>query len=63
MTDKSNRTVQGLWIGSELSAMERMSINSFLMNGHEYHLYVYDEVKQVPDGAVIKTATRYCRHP
>ena len=54
MTDKSNRTVQGLWIGSEMSAMERMSINSFLMKGHEYHLYVYDEVKQVPDGAVIK---------
>jgi mannosyltransferase OCH1-like enzyme len=54
MTDKSNRTVQGLWIGSELSAMERMSINSFLMNGHEYHLYVYDDVKRVPEGAVIK---------
>jgi mannosyltransferase OCH1-like enzyme len=54
MTGKSNRVVQGLWIGSALSAMERMSINSFLVNGHEYHLYVYDDVKQVPDGAVIK---------
>ncbi|MEN3334311.1 MAG: hypothetical protein V7641_3676 [Blastocatellia bacterium] len=54
MTDKSNRIVQGLWIGSELSAMERMSINSFLINGHEYHLYVYDDIKRVPAGAVIK---------
>jgi mannosyltransferase OCH1-like enzyme len=54
ITDKSNRTVQGLWIGSELSAMERMSINSFLINGHDYHLYVYDDVKRVPKGAVIK---------
>lgn len=50
----SNRIIQGLWIGSELSAMERMSIASFLKHGHEYHLYVYDDVKQIPKGAIIK---------
>ena len=54
MLSKTNRTIQGLWVGSELTAMERMSISSFLMNGHEYHLYVYDEVKHVPAGAVVK---------
>ena len=62
ITDKSNRTVQGLWIGSELSAMERMSINSFLYHGDGYHLYVYDDVKRVSKGAVIKDGNESCRN-
>lgn len=36
--------------------MEQLSIASFLKNGHEYHLYVYDAVKNVPAGAVIRDA-------
>lgn len=49
-------TVQGLWIGPELSVMERLSVASFLANGHEYHLYVYDDVKHVPEGASVRDA-------
>ena|SRR5205085_8838570 len=49
-------TVQGLWIGPELSVMERLSIASFLANGHGYHLYVYDDVKYIPEGAVVRDA-------
>lgn len=49
-----NRVVQGLWIGSTLSVMEKLSIKSFLDNGHEYHLYVYDELPDVPAGTIIK---------
>jgi mannosyltransferase OCH1-like enzyme len=49
-----NRVIQGLWIGSELSVMEQLSISSFLKNGHEYHLYVYDAVKNVPAGTTVK---------
>lgn len=56
MLSASNRIVQGLWIGNELSAMERLSINSFLQNGHDYHLYTYDELPNVPAGTVIKNA-------
>ena len=51
-----NGIIQGLWIGSELSTMEQLSVTSFLRNGHEYHLYVYDEVKNVPEGTVIRDA-------
>jgi len=51
-----NDVIQGLWIGPELSSMEQLSIASFLQNEHEYHLYVYDEVKNVPAGTVIKDA-------
>src|SRR5262245_47925156 len=53
----TNRIIQGLWIGSELSVMEQLSIASFLQNGHEYHLYIYDEMKNIPAGTVIKNAS------
>lgn len=48
--------IQGLWIGAELSVMERLSIASFLANGHIYHLYVYDDVKYIPEGTVLRDA-------
>ena len=40
--------VQSLWIGAALSTMERLSIRSFLAQGHPFHLYVYAEVENVP---------------
>ena len=48
--------IQGLWIGPELSVMEQLSIGSFLKNGHEYHLYTYDQLPKVPPGTVIRDA-------
>jgi mannosyltransferase OCH1-like enzyme len=52
----TNKIIQGLWVGAELSVMEQLSIASFMLNGHEYHLYVYDEMKNIPVGTVIKDA-------
>ena len=46
--------IQGLWVGNELSVMEQLSIASFLRNGHEYQLYVYDDLKNIPSGTTIK---------
>jgi len=51
-----NKIIQGLWIGQELSVMEQLSIASFLLNGHEYHLYVYNEMKNIPVGTTVKDA-------
>ena len=51
-----NRTIQGLWIGDCLSVMEQLSICSYLANGHTYHLYVYDHVRGVPQGVVLRDA-------
>ncbi len=48
--------IQSLWIGPRLSAMERLSVLSFLDQGHEYHLYVYEDVAEVPRGAVVRDA-------
>jgi hypothetical protein len=48
--------VQSLWVGERLSTIERLSLQSFLSNGHRYRLYVYDEVQGVPDGVEIADA-------
>ena len=48
--------IQSLWIGKELSMMESLCINSYLGNGHEFHLYLYDPVDHVPEGTTIKDA-------
>ena len=50
--------VRSLWIGPRLSAMERLSIASFLANGHGFLLYVYDEIDGVPSGARVLDASR-----
>lgn len=46
--------IQGLWVGRPLSSIERLSITSFLRHGHEYHLYCYADVGEVPPGAVVR---------
>jgi hypothetical protein len=50
----STDVIQSLWIGPRLSAMERLSLQSFLRHGHEVHLYTYGEVEGVPEGTVIR---------
>jgi hypothetical protein len=51
-----NSVIQGLWIGQRLSALERLSIASFLANGHAFHLYAYDEIDGVPKAASLLPA-------
>lgn len=51
MTD---RVIQSLWIGNRLSAMERLAIQSFLANGHDFHLYCYNDVEGLPAGTVVR---------
>ena len=52
----SNKVIQGLWIGDALSAMERLSIASFLAHGHDYHLYVYEPLDGIPAGTTLRDA-------
>jgi hypothetical protein len=51
-----NPIIQTLWIGDSLSIMEQLAIESFLRNGHEFHLYVYNEVGGLPEGVVVQDA-------
>jgi len=51
-----NGTIQTLWIGSTLSQVERLCLHSFLKNGHDVHLFAYEDVQGVPDGVVVLDA-------
>jgi hypothetical protein len=52
----SNTAIQSLWIGSRLSIMEVLSIRSFIANGHTFHLYVYNDIENIPDKCLQKDA-------
>ena len=46
----TKEVANSLWIGEQLFPQHIISINSFLQNGFQYNLYVYDEVKNIPSG-------------
>jgi mannosyltransferase OCH1-like enzyme len=48
--------IQSLWVGPELGNMETLCIRSYLANGHDFHLYTFDEVRNIPEGTVVKNA-------
>ena len=39
-----------LWIGPRLSALERLSLRSFLAHGHPVRLFTYGDVEGIPEG-------------
>ena len=49
-------TINSLWIGDRLSTMERLSMKSFVANGHPYNLYRYEPIDGVPSGVTIRDA-------
>ncbi len=53
-----NNTIQTLWVGNKLSKMEKLSLRSFLFNSHEIHLYVYEDIEDVPKGVTIYDANK-----
>ena len=46
--------IQSLWIGKRLSNLEVLSISSYIQNDHEYHLYTYDDIENIPPGTIVK---------
>ena len=55
---EDNVTIKGLWIGSKLSPNELLCIKSYLYHGHQFELYVYDSVRNVPENVIIKDAAQ-----
>jgi hypothetical protein len=49
--------VQSLWVGNDLSRMEIKSIQSFLDMGHIFHLYIYEDIGNIPNGVIVKDAS------
>lgn len=50
-----NRVVQGFWQGP-ITTMERLSMESFLQNGHDLHVFSYGPLDGVPAGVIVKDA-------
>lgn len=54
-----NKIINGLWIGSSLSPLELLTLHSFVAHGHEFHLWLYDEIENtLPKGVLIQDANR-----
>ena len=49
-------TIQSFWIGRPLGPFERLTVASFLAQGHPFHLYAYDELEGLPEGAELRDA-------
>ena len=49
-----DNVIQTLWVGDTLSTMERLSLSSFVKNGHDTHLYTYGKINNVPAGVTVK---------
>ena len=50
------KVVNGFWHGSELGELEKLCIESWIKNGYEFYLWVYDLDIEVPDKVVIANA-------
>ena len=55
--DEPLPVIQQLWVGSNLSYIEKLSIRSFLAVGHTVHLYSYDPNIDVPEGCTVRDAS------
>lgn len=54
--NEDNRVIKGLWIGEELSPNELLCINSYLYHGHQFELYIYNSIRNIPDSVIVKDA-------
>jgi glycosyltransferase involved in cell wall biosynthesis len=58
----SNRIVHGLWIGP-LTRLERLTLHSFVAQGHEFHLWRYEKTPDaLPPGVVARNANEIIPH-
>lgn len=46
-------TIHALWIGGQLGQIARACLNSFVMRGHQVHLYTYDDLPDIPKNITV----------
>jgi len=57
--NNDNRHIHALWIGQELSLIELLCINSFINNGHQFHLWTYNTIKTpLPKHIIVEDAAQ-----
>lgn len=47
-----NKIIQSLWVEGALSKLELLCIQSYIKMGHEFHLYHYSGIPNIPDNVV-----------
>ncbi len=52
-----NNIINSLWIGNHLSNLEILTLHSFTSKGHEFHLWTYEKIDNLPAGIVIMDAS------
>ncbi|MBI2968632.1 MAG: hypothetical protein HYY40_12600 [Bacteroidetes bacterium] len=57
MLSPDNININGLWIGKELTETEQLTIRSFRANGHRFHLWLYDQIENIPGETVVHDAS------
>ncbi len=50
--------IKTLWIGGDLSRLERVCLASFIAHGHKVTLYTYGDVGNIPKGVVLEDANK-----
>jgi hypothetical protein len=56
LTD-DNLDIHSLWIGEKLSKLELLTLNSFVQNGHRFHLWIYEPIESgFPEGVILDNA-------
>jgi hypothetical protein len=58
MITDDNRIVHGLWIGNRLSDIEILTLRSFIHQGHEFHLWIYEPISNIPGQVVTRDANQ-----
>jgi len=52
-----NLHVNALWVGNRLSKIELLTLQSFVDNGHIFHLWTYENIlNELPDGVIMEDA-------
>lgn len=55
----NNKIVHGLWVGNRLSSIELLTLHSFVNHGHEFHLWVYEDLEnQLPAHVILQDANQ-----
>jgi hypothetical protein len=52
------KIIQSLWVGNSLSNLEILSIKSYQKFNNEFHLYIYNNIDNIPKGVIIKDANK-----
>lgn len=59
---KFKDNIHGFWIGDGLRELELMSIKSFLYFGYCYHIWMYEQPKNLPDQVIFHDANTIVPH-